>query len=705
MVLGDFNRPMDWAPDIGHGTIEPFSDVPWLTPVPDSGTVAILGQQVIHVTLGDASLAPGTYHAKLVLITNAPKAQQISIDVTLDVALPAAFGGIRGTVTDAHAGDPLDGASVTLHAEWPAGTPLDVVATAAADGTYSLIGPEGTWPTEVTYDGYVPQARDVSVVRAVATPGVDWALHRSQPHAALGGEPLPTFILLPDDQGNATLTLGNPEGHTDLTFEVLERSRVVPVAGTRPAARPGSAGVLSSKAPAGHTARKVSPAISGQPTLILEDTLPWDSDAIQQVLAANGVAYDVAGSADIPKIDLASYHAIYVGSDQSQAFYDAFFADEARFAAFVSGGGVLWFGAAAFGFENGNLDGAVLPGGLTIHGPTLEDQNAVEAPDHPLMAGMPNPFSGTAASHVTFSDLPGGATLVASGSGGGEPTLVTYDYGAGRIIAVGQTIEFGWAAGQDTGLILENGVPYVEVFQGLSDVPWLSETPVSGTITPDGSMDIGVAVDTSGLAPGLYLASVLIKTNDPDQSFLDIPVTLIVPAYQQGINAGGKDYVTSDGTVYVADRQYENSLDAAARGGHGGHGDVFGWVGRSDTQKTKSAIAGTDEDGLYQDLREGATGYKFTVPEGIYLVELDFAEFKAKKALERVFGVNLEGEEVIASLDVFKQAGGKNTALQRTFVVTVTDGVLDIDFLMPKGHKSIVNGILVTELPPGAPGT
>jgi len=182
-------------------------------------------------------------------------------------------------------------------------------------------------------------------------------------------------------------------------------------------------------------------------------------------------------------------------------------------------------------------------------------------------------------------------------------------------------------------------------------------------------------------------------------------VTLIVPSYQQGINAGGKNYVTADGTLYAADRQYESSAAAAARGGPGGHGDVFGWVGKSTTQKTKSAIAATTEDGLYQDLREGATGYKFTVPAGTYMVQLDFAEFTAKKALERVFGVNLEGQQVIAALDVFKQAGGRNTALQRTFVVTVTDGVLDIDFLMPKGHKSIVNGILVTELPPGSPGT
>ena len=43
-------------------------------------------------------------------------------------------------------------------------------------------------------------------------------------------------------------------------------------------------------------------------------------------------------------------------------------------------------------------------------------------------------------------------------------------------------------------------------------------------------------------------------------------------------------------------------------------------------------------------------------------------------------------------------------ALDQTFVVEVTDGTLDIEFAAPRGHKPIVNAILVTELPAGAPG-
>jgi hypothetical protein len=43
-------------------------------------------------------------------------------------------------------------------------------------------------------------------------------------------------------------------------------------------------------------------------------------------------------------------------------------------------------------------------------------------------------------------------------------------------------------------------------------------------------------------------------------------------------------------------------------------------------------------------------------------------------------------------------------AIDKSFVAEVTDGVLDIGFLAQRGDKPIVNGILVTEMPPGSPG-
>ena len=160
------------------------------------------------------------------------------------------------------------------------------------------------------------------------------------------------------------------------------------------------------------------------------DVLPWDSDAIQQVLDANGIPYDRRrlGRPPVTRPVRLSARSTSATTSRSPSM-TSLFANEDKLTALRQRRRFLWFGAAAFGFQDGDLDGAVLPGGLTVHGPDYQDQNTVEAPTHPLMAGMPDPFNGTSASHVTFSDLPAGATVIAA-TPSGDPTLVDYDLGS-----------------------------------------------------------------------------------------------------------------------------------------------------------------------------------------------------------------------------------------------------------------------------------
>ena len=141
------------------------------------------------MTLGGADLTPGEYHGKIIFVTNAPKSVQVPIDVTLTVALPASFGAAAGTVTDAHTGEPVGGVAVTVHAQYPPGTPKDFPATTADDGTYRIVGPAGTWPTDFALDGWVPASRNVTIAAGVTTPGADVALHKDQPHACARRRP------------------------------------------------------------------------------------------------------------------------------------------------------------------------------------------------------------------------------------------------------------------------------------------------------------------------------------------------------------------------------------------------------------------------------------------------------------------------------------------------------------------------------------
>ena len=198
-----------------------------------------------------------------------------------------------------------------------------------------------------------------------------------------------------------------------------------------------------------------------------------------------------------------------------------------------------------------------------------------------------------------------------------------------------------WLTGQNSGnaYLVESGFP---VF---GDVPWLSAAPVEGTVEPDGSVAIDVTVDTTGLEPGVHRVILVIGSNDPDNGYLQVPVAVVVPAYQQGVNAGGP--------AYRGRRRHRVRRGSTLLGQ-----DRAGSSGGGSTRSTGSAIGGTTEDPLYQDLRTGMTGYRFAVAEGTYRVDLGFAEIQAKKAGARVFSVTIEGQTVVPTWTSWRRPAG-----------------------------------------------
>jgi hypothetical protein len=142
------------------------------------------------------------------------------------------------------------------------------------------------------------------------------------------------------------------------------------------------------------------------------------------------------------------------------------------------------------------------------------------------------------------------------------------------------------------------------------------------------------------------------------------------------INAGGSKYVAADGTVYTADAYFSS--------------------GR--TAKTTANIGDTEDDSLYQSERYGNFSYDIPVPNGNYIVTLKFAEFYWSAAGKRVFDVEIQGKEVISNLDIYA-AVGKNMAYDINVPVSVSDGVLKIDFFADKGGAK-VSAINVREMAP-----
>jgi hypothetical protein len=81
---------------------------------------------------------------------------------------------------------------------------------------------------------------------------------------------------------------------------------------------------------------------------------------------------------------------------------------------------------------------------------------------------------------------------------------------------------------------------------------------------------------------------------------------------------------------------------------------------------------------LYQTVRYAPTlTYNIPAVNGTYTVTLYFAEIYFNAPGQRVFNVSIEGQTVLQNFDIWAVAG-QFAAVQRTFVVTVTDGVLNI---------------------------
>jgi subtilisin family serine protease len=716
----------DLATGVGSGF---FVDLPWLSESPVTGTLAAGASQQVTLTIDPSGLAPGEYRGSVVFLTNAPKPRTVTVNVTLTVALPDSWGAVSGRVIDAHspelepeepAGIPIPGVTVTLHTQW-AGAPLDISATTDRQGMYTLVAPSGTWPLEFSKTGWVSLTRDETVVAGVTTTVADAALHELRPHGTVEWPPL-DFLVTPGDDAHGTITIANPDGHADLTFEIGEVNVSGPalpgVTGTRPLVRVADPDALTTKG-ANRPAVKLPPGIRATgdildswPTVGLD--LPWGVGFTGNVWISD----PVEGGGD-----LCSQAGVCLDTEFTQAgvptglSFETTFGDWAADMAFDRDRNLLW--QVSVGGDNGiyGLDPADGSVEMTITGDPWDNISqrglAYDATADVFyiggwnegivyrVAGPSHPTPGETLGQCQPADPSisglawnGSFRMLWASTNSETDTIYLLDpetceasmalahptggfSGAGlELDAVGNL----WTVSQGgQAYLIESGLPI------FSDAPWLTVTPETGTVAPDASTELDVHVDSAGLAPGVYRAIVVVQTNDPDLGNVQVPVTLLVPAYQQGINAGGALYVDpATGIDYVSDQAF-------TPGG-------FGYVGGT-TRSTRGDIAGTDRDPLYRDLRTDMSHYRFTVPNGTYRVDLSFAELRYARVGARVFSVAFENIPLIWQLDVVEAAGGRFVAHDRTVVVEVTDGVLDLEFVAQRGDDPIVNGILVSEIP------
>ncbi|HEX2419884.1 MAG TPA: carboxypeptidase regulatory-like domain-containing protein, partial [Micromonosporaceae bacterium] len=221
-----------------------------------------------------------------------------------------------------------------------------------------------------------------------------------------------------------------------------------------------------------------------------------------------------------------------------------------------------------------------------------------------------------------------------------------------------------------------------------ADVPWLSVSPADGSLQPGASGTVTINVDGSALTASSYQrARLLVNSASGRSPTISILVTIVVPGYQLALDSGGKsNVVDSYGDAWSPDRAYTT--------GTAGH------IGPSHTVTTKTNITGTDDDTRFQTQREGMNEYRFDgLADGVYTVELNFAELHTAQPDQRYFDIHMEGTEVLSRVDVAYEAGSY-AAMTRTITVHVTDGQLNVRFFAYRGFGTpMVNAIRVTERP------
>jgi len=129
------------------------------------------------------------------------------------------------------------------------------------------------------------------------------------------------------------------------------------------------------------------------------------------------------------------------------------------------------------------------------------------------------------------------------------------------------------------------------------------------------------------------------------------------------------DYVTADGTVWLADRGFNN-------------GRVV--------QREAANVTGTRDPALFRTERNGMVDYTFGIPNGVYMVRLHLAETDPaiKTAGQRLFNVDINGWPIDA-VDILAETRSNRVALVKSAVVEVTNGVLTIRFMQRKGNAKL----------------
>ncbi len=469
-------------------------DIPWLSEEPISGTLhADTGEQVIDVTFDASAVSqPGTYNGTLTVKTDDPVSPRLSVDVLLNALPTADMGQVAGTVTDAWTGNPMT-ATVEL---------VGVYSTLAAPD-YSLWAVQGDYSLKAYASGYYTLTLPVEITAGEVTVQ-DIALEPAMPRL---GE-LPGQIemtLVAGSSGSQSLAIANT-GPMPLDFAFHEIN-------------------------------------------------PHKSLGRHNYLAGMMILYDQAHCQG----DLYSYTTLtsdLAGMGATiDTNYDPF--DEST----LPGYDILWLNSGGCTWEYDELE--ILQGWLEDGGAVLiQGENSLASTPpasifsisyadgycnsgtttnilpHPITEGVDEFYIDWTCGYITGSP----ETIVLDQSMQGH--IIAAEQAQGKMVVVADDDFIDWVINNNDNRLLA-----MNAFQWLatpvySDIPWLSEDPVQGSLDGHTSLEATLTFDASDLPVGVYDGLLAIEHNDPNQvSPVVIPVQLnvIIPVSPTGVTISGPE--------------------------------------------------------------------------------------------------------------------------------------------------------------------
>lgn len=226
------------------------------------------------------------------------------------------------------------------------------------------------------------------------------------------------------------------------------------------------------------------------------DNKDWD---VQAVIDAGGGTwtYNIVFSATVAAagfklvddVGKPIWRAIIIESDQDETYYDNLLSVKAKFADYVSKGGVLLAHMCDGGWNGGTWDAAFLPGGVSRILQTTQSLTIV-LPGDPLMAGVTDAgIDGWGRStHGYFTNLVAGTKkIIVFGTPAApdmnKPVYIEYQWGKGLVKATMQTLEWSamcrsWTGSKEGYTIMLNELPQAQAWFPEMAIPTVVVTSV-----------------------------------------------------------------------------------------------------------------------------------------------------------------------------------------------------------------------------------